>query len=227
MLNRTIINSISMAVLLLISTSGISHSHSGRTDANGGHYNRKTGEYHYHNSGSKSKNTGKSIGNYNRKLYGDSNWRDEDKDGQDTRVEVLISESSIEVELNSDKSKVISGRWYCPYTDRYFNSPDSLHIDHFIPLKEVHISGGHRWTITTGVKYANDLKNPATLIAVYYKANMSKGARDPSQWLPPNEEFHCEYVSTWVQLKDYWKLSMDEKEQKFIREFLKNNCSEE
>ena len=25
--------------------------HSGRTDANGGHYNRKTGEYHYHNSG--------------------------------------------------------------------------------------------------------------------------------------------------------------------------------
>ena len=27
------------------------HTHSGRTDANGGHYNRKTGGYHYHNSG--------------------------------------------------------------------------------------------------------------------------------------------------------------------------------
>ena len=27
------------------------YTHSGRTDANGGHYNRKTGEYHYHNSG--------------------------------------------------------------------------------------------------------------------------------------------------------------------------------
>jgi hypothetical protein len=26
-------------------------SHPGRTDANGGHYNRKTGEYHYHNGG--------------------------------------------------------------------------------------------------------------------------------------------------------------------------------
>lgn len=25
--------------------------HPGRTDANGGHYNRKTGEYHYHNGG--------------------------------------------------------------------------------------------------------------------------------------------------------------------------------
>jgi hypothetical protein len=28
-------------------------SHPGRTDANGGHYNRKTGEYHYHNSGAR------------------------------------------------------------------------------------------------------------------------------------------------------------------------------
>ena len=42
--------------LSLILTTGIlfydsAHTHSGRTDANGGHYNRKTGEYHYHNSG--------------------------------------------------------------------------------------------------------------------------------------------------------------------------------
>ena len=28
------------------------HTHSGRTDANGGHYNRKTGQYHYHGGGS-------------------------------------------------------------------------------------------------------------------------------------------------------------------------------
>ena len=29
----------------------LAYTHSGRTDANGGHYNRKTGTYHYHNSG--------------------------------------------------------------------------------------------------------------------------------------------------------------------------------
>ena len=28
-----------------------SDAHPGRTDSNGGHYNRKTGEYHYHNRG--------------------------------------------------------------------------------------------------------------------------------------------------------------------------------
>lgn len=41
------------AVMLLISIMSVNASaHPGRTDANGGHYNRKTGEYHYHNGGS-------------------------------------------------------------------------------------------------------------------------------------------------------------------------------
>ena len=45
-----------LILLSLVLTSGMlfydsAHTHSGRTDANGGHYNRKTGEYHYHNSG--------------------------------------------------------------------------------------------------------------------------------------------------------------------------------
>ena len=48
-----------LIVLGLILTAGMlfynsADTHSGRTDANGGHYNRKTGEYHYHNSGNRS-----------------------------------------------------------------------------------------------------------------------------------------------------------------------------
>ena len=38
--------------LMLLSLSLPAMAHPGRTDANGGHYNRKTGEYHYHNGGS-------------------------------------------------------------------------------------------------------------------------------------------------------------------------------
>lgn len=34
--------------LLAILLCTVSYAHSGRTDANGGHYNRSTGEYHYH-----------------------------------------------------------------------------------------------------------------------------------------------------------------------------------
>lgn len=38
-------------LLVILNISLVSFAHSGRTDANGGHYDRSTGEYHYHNSG--------------------------------------------------------------------------------------------------------------------------------------------------------------------------------
>ena len=52
----------SLIVLSVLLTAGIlfydsAYTHSGRTEANGGHYNRKTGEYHYHNSGTSSRST--------------------------------------------------------------------------------------------------------------------------------------------------------------------------
>ena len=43
-----------LAVLLLFSTIfayDFGYTHPGRTDAHGGHYNRRTGEYHYHGGG--------------------------------------------------------------------------------------------------------------------------------------------------------------------------------
>ena len=43
--------SILCVVLITIAIPFTVFAHSGRTDSKGGHYNRKTGEYHYHNSG--------------------------------------------------------------------------------------------------------------------------------------------------------------------------------
>ena len=43
-------------IFLILSMSFTSLAHPGRTDANGGHYDKKTGEYHYHNSQSSSDN---------------------------------------------------------------------------------------------------------------------------------------------------------------------------
>ena len=42
---------ISIFIIFIMITIPFSYAHPGRTDANGGHYNRSTGEYHYHNDG--------------------------------------------------------------------------------------------------------------------------------------------------------------------------------
>lgn len=41
-------------ICLVLICSVLLYGHPGRTDSKGGHYNRKTGEYHYHNSGTSS-----------------------------------------------------------------------------------------------------------------------------------------------------------------------------
>lgn len=43
---------ISIFIILFVMIIPFSYAHSGRTDANGGHYDWSTGEYHYHNDGS-------------------------------------------------------------------------------------------------------------------------------------------------------------------------------
>lgn len=154
------------------------------------------------------------IYQYSRTDY--KHWIDADKDCQNTRQEVLIVESLEEVTLDKKGCEVVKGKWYDPYTDKYFTNPGDLDIDHFVPLGEVDKSGGHEWSKSKKMEYANDLDDPEVLIAVDKSANRSKSDKDPSDWLPPNKKYQCEYIKTWQKVKKQWKLSMDSKEKAFI-----------
>ena len=154
------------------------------------------------------------IYQYSRTDY--KHWIDTDKDCQNTRQEVLIAESLEEVMLDKKGCEVVKGKWHDPYTDKYFTNPSDLDIDHFVPLGEVDRSGGHEWSKTKKMEYANDLDDSETLIAVDKSANRSKGDKDPSDWLPPNKKFQCDYIKTWQKVKKQWKLNMDKKEKAFI-----------
>jgi hypothetical protein len=151
---------------------------------------------------------------YKRSLY--KHWIDADRDCQNTRNEVLIAESIVPPTLDEKGCRVIKGLWYDPFTGQTFTNPRRLDIDHFIPLREVHLSGGDKWTKEQRTAYANDLDYPYTLIAVSLSANRSKGARDPANWMPKNEEYECEYIITWVALKKRLGLSFDDAERQKI-----------
>lgn len=57
-----------LITILFILIPTVVNSHSGRTDSNGGHYDRSTGEYHYHNGGSISYSSEASGEDYNFKI---------------------------------------------------------------------------------------------------------------------------------------------------------------
>lgn len=142
-------------------------------------------------------------------------WVDEDGDEQDARQEVLIAESYVRPVIRG--GKVVEGLWVGPYSGFVTRDPGPLDIDHMVPLKEAHQSGGYGWTEEKRRAYANDLSEPGHLIAVWLSTNRSKGPRDPAEWMPPNRSYWCEYLSDWVAVKRRWDLSMDQAEADAVR----------
>jgi uncharacterized membrane protein YhaH (DUF805 family) len=154
-------------------------------------------------------------GGYDRSLF--RHWVDANGNGCDTRREVLIAESLTPVRVGSACS-ISGGTWYSAFDGVTTNDPSDFDIDHFVPLKEAWDSGAHAWDSGTRQRFANDLDFPGSLIAVSAQSNRSKGASDPAEWLPPNADYLCTYLITWVQVKIRWNLSADPREVQAIRQ---------
>ncbi len=156
---------------------------------------------------------------YNRDDW--KHWIDADKDCQDARHEVLISESTLAVEFeDSRKCRVATGRWTDPYTGRPSTNPRDLHIVHMVPLANAHKSGGHAWDKKRKTDYANYLSYAGHLIAVSVSTNRSKGGKGPEEWRPPNTSYWCQYALDWIAVKQDWKLTATEAETEALSEML-------
>lgn len=153
-----------------------------------------------------------------------NHWTDDDGDGLDTRQEVLADESLSSPEIAS--GRVHDGTWTSAYDGIQTENPSELDIDHVVPLAEAHQSGGWAWDTLTRQLYANDLDFPEHLMAVSASSNRSKGAKDPAEWLPPNDEALCTYLAWWTTIKFRWKLFMDQSEYESISHHAETNCAE-
>jgi hypothetical protein len=104
-----------------------------------------------------------------------------------------------------------SGSWYSVYDGATWTAASDLDIDHLVPLAEAWDSGASAWTTAQRQSFANDLTRPQ-LIAVTDNVNQAKSDQDPAEWMPPLSSYACTYVRAWVQVKYYYKLSIDSAE---------------
>lgn len=148
-----------------------------------------------------------------------SGWADTDRDGCDTRKEVLIEEAVVAPQIG-ERCSLTGGQWLSVYDNQFFTDSGGLDIDHFIPWEEVWQSGAHRWTDQQRRDLYNNLSNPDFLIAVSSSTNRSKGGRSPHEWLPPDENKHCWYVRTWIELKAHFDLAVDQAEREGLEQLL-------
>jgi hypothetical protein len=131
-------------------------------------------------------------------------WEDFDGDCQNTRHELLIATSEMPVTFTSTTGCTVStGQWLDPYTGATYTLASDLDIDHVIPLNYAHLHGGAVWSAFVKKLFAND---PENLLAVDDGENQSKSAKGPSEWLPPEESYRCEYVRKWDFLMNKYEL---------------------
>ena len=146
------------------------------------------------------------IPKYNREDW--NSWIDNDDDCQNTRHENLQLESFIEVSFVQDNSCYVhSGKWFDPYNGEFLYEASQIDIDHFIPLYNVHISGGWSWSEQKKTQFANNLNDPDLLIAVESRTNREKSSHTPDQWKPENTSYWCEYAYDWIRIKHEWGLT--------------------
>ena len=86
-------------------------------------------------------------------------------------------------------------------------TPDLLaeiaQIDNVVAVMNAWTTGAADWDKDLRVEIAND---PLNLVASDGPANMGKGARDASEWLPENQAYRCEYVARQIAVKEKYDL---------------------
>ena len=165
---------------------------------------------------------------YTRAQFGQT-WADVDRNGCDTRNDILKRDLTAEVfKEKTRECVVLSGTLIDPFSGETINfvrgntSSMEVQIDHVVALSNAWQTGAFKLSIKERTAFAND---PMNLLAVKGRLNSQKGDGDAATWLPPLKSYRCDYVSRQIAVKIKYKLWFTAPEKEAMVRILKS-CPE-
>ena len=165
---------------------------------------------------------------YTRAQFGPA-WADVDRNGCDTRNDILKRDLTNQVYKEKTKQCVVlSGTLVDPFSGESINfvqgakTSAEVQIDHVVALSNSWQTGAFKLTAEQRKALAND---PLNLLAVKGKLNSQKGDGDAATWLPPLKSYRCDYVSRQIAVKIKYKLWFTAPEKEAMVRILKS-CPE-
>ena len=165
---------------------------------------------------------------YTRAQFGQT-WADVDRNGCDTRNDILKRDLTAEVFKEKTRDcVVISGALIDPFSGETINfvrgnlSSMEVQIDHVVALSNAWQTGAFKLSIKERTAFAND---PLNLLAVKGRLNSQKGDGDAATWLPPLKSYRCDYVSRQIAVKIKYRLWFTAPEKEAMVRILKS-CPE-
>lgn len=143
-------------------------------------------------------------------------WSDLDGNGCDSREDVLIASGS-GVVSDPGTCKITAGSWVEPYANITITDSSKIDIDHVVALSYAAANGGQALSADQKQQLAND---PANLYISKASENRSKGDKGPSEYMPPNAGFQCQYVSSFVTVINKYDLTMPKSDADAVRKVL-------
>lgn len=154
---------------------------------------------------------------YNRTgMFGEA-WTDVDRNGCDTRNDILARDLSNTVAPNG--CKILTGTLADPYTGTTIDfvrgdaTSPMVQIDHVVAISNAWQTGAQQLSNEQRLSLAND---PLNLLAVDGPTNNQKGDADAAAWLPPAKASRCDYVARQVSVKAIYGLWVTQSERDAI-----------
>lgn len=162
---------------------------------------------------------------YDRDEFG-KGWKDPDRNGCDTRNDVLGRDLTGTTYRDGTHECVVStGTLADPYTGtkiEFVRGPDTsikVQIDHVVALSNAWQTGAQQLSAEDRLLLAND---PMNLLAVDGPTNMGKSDGDAATWLPPAKSYRCDYVARQTAVKLKYGLWMTSAEKSAISNVVKS-----
>jgi len=123
------------------------------------------------------------------------------------------------------KCRITGAHWVDPYTQKDLYSAEEIQIDHVVPLKNAYVAGAWQWNYSKRCTYSNFLGNNFHLLPVLGTENNRKSDSSPDAYVPPSQEFVCQYLINWLKIKSIWQLKIGKREALGIQDALtKYHC---
>jgi hypothetical protein len=141
-------------------------------------------------------------------VFGEA-WLDADRNGCDTRNDVLRRDLTDITLAGGSACVVASGQLADPYTGhgigfrRGGESSSAVQIDHVVALGNAWQTGAQQLDDAQRQSLAND---PLNLVAVDGPTNVQKSDADAATWLPPAKAYRCQYVARQISVKAAYRL---------------------
>jgi hypothetical protein len=143
---------------------------------------------------------------YARAKFGPA-WADVDRNGCDTRDDMLRRDLEPFTLKPGSDCVVVSGDLDDPYTGKIIHfvrgvgTSAVVQIDHVVALAAAWRTGAAKWRAHRRLVYAND---PDVLLTVDGPTNEAKGDGDASEWVAP--KYSCRYVAQQIAIKKKYTL---------------------